>query len=96
MTALPGGGEFGRGARIDVRNPVLLLPSARALLALPKDQRQLIGTLFREIATEADKNAERAWKKRKGPMAAYWRATCTYSKHIARAIDSRAKPKATP
>ena len=90
MNAMPGGGEFGRGARVDVRNPIVLLPEAQALAAsLSPLQRQLFGRLMRRIAAEADKQAEKNWKKRKGPMAAYWRACCTYSKHIARAIDPR-------
>jgi hypothetical protein len=90
VTALPGGGEFGRGARVDVRNPIVLLPEALALAAsLSPEQRHHFGNLMRRIAAEADKNADKAWKKRKGPMAAYWRSTCTYAKHIARAIDPR-------
>jgi hypothetical protein len=59
------------------------------LLALPASERRLLGVLFREIARDADSRAEAAWKKRKGPMAAYWRATCTYARHIARAVDPR-------
>lgn len=90
MNAMPGGGEFGRGARIDVRNPIVLLPEAQALAAsMSPMQRELFGRLMRRIADQADKNAEKAWKKRKGPMAAYWRATCTYAKHIARAINPK-------
>jgi hypothetical protein len=90
MNAMPGGGEFGRGARVDVRNPIVLLPEAQALAAsMTPAQRHLFGLLMRRLATEADKNAHKAWKKSKGPMAAYWRATCTYCKHIARAIDPR-------
>jgi hypothetical protein len=86
--------DFPRSARRGVRNPVLLLPAASRLLALPASERRLLGLLFREIAREADLRAERAWKKRKGPMAAYWRATCTYAKHIARAIDpGRRRPR---
>lgn len=88
MNAMPGGGEFGRGARVDVRNPIVLMAEAKALAAsMSPMQRQLFGRLMRRMAADADKNAEKAWKKRKGPMAAYWRAGCTYMKHIARAID---------
>ena len=82
---------FRRSARRGVRNPVLLLPAAARLCALPLAPRQLLGDLLREIARDADVRAERAWKKRKGPMAAYWRATSTYAKHIARAIAPRAR-----
>jgi hypothetical protein len=82
---------FRRSARRGVRNPVLLLPAATRLCALPAHERRLFGDLLREIARDADLRAERAWKKRKGPMAAYWRATSTYAKHIARAIDPRTR-----
>lgn len=90
MNAMPGGGEFGRGARVDVRNPVMLMPEMRELYdsATPA-QRALWGKLLRAMAASADKNAEKAWHKRKGPMAAYWRAGCTYFKHIARAFNPR-------
>ena len=80
-----------RSARRGVRNPVLLLPAATRLCSLPAGQRHLLGDLLREIAANADAKAERAWKKRKGSMAAYWRATCTYAKHIARAVDPRVR-----
>jgi hypothetical protein len=92
MNAMPGGGEFGRGARVDVRNPIVLLPEAQALAAsMTAEQRRLFGDLMRAMAREADRQAEKAWRKRKGPMAAYWRAGCTYMKHIARAIDPRSR-----
>jgi hypothetical protein len=80
---------FRRSARRGVRNPVLLLPAAARICSLPIGQRQLLGDLLREIARDADVRAEHAWKKRKGPMAAYWRATSTYAKHLARAIAPR-------
>lgn len=82
---------FRRSARRGVRNPLLLLPAVSRLCALPAGQRRLLGGLFREIAHEADSRAERTWKKRKGPMAAYWRATSTYAKDIARAIAPRGR-----
>jgi hypothetical protein len=84
---LPGGGAFGRSARREVRNPILALPAARAILALPIEQRRPLGLLLRQLATEADSKADEAWRTRKGIMAAYWRAVCTYAKHVARAVD---------
>jgi hypothetical protein len=91
MNTMPDAREFRRSARREVRNPVLSLPAAQRLRTLPPGQRRLLGDLLREIAAAADAKAERAWKMRKGPMAAYWRATCTYAKHIARAIDPRVR-----
>lgn len=86
---MPGGGAFGRSARREVRNPVLALPSAHAIMALPVDQRRPLGTLLRELAKEADHQADKTWRKRKGIQAAYWRAVSTYAKHLARVIDKR-------
>lgn len=84
---LPGGGEFGRGARREVRNPVLALPAAQAILDLPVEHRRPLGLLLRQLAVEANNKAEASWACRKGIMAAYWRAVATYAKHLAHAID---------
>ena len=86
-TSLPGGGAFGRSAKVEVRNPVLALPSARRILDLPPEQRRPLGILLRELAADADAKAEHSWQTRKGIMAAYWRAVSIYAKHLARAID---------
>jgi hypothetical protein len=87
--ALPGGGTFGRSARREVRNPVLALPAARAIQALPLEQRRPLGILLRELAVQAEHQADEAWRRRKGIMAAYWRAAAIYAKHIARVIDPK-------
>lgn len=67
-------------------NPLLKLPAAQKLLALPPEQREAIEALMRELRADADKLAEASWKKRKGPMAAYWRAVSTYARHVAHAL----------
>lgn len=79
----------------EVRNPLLGLASVARIRELPEADRVAIAGLLREIAVEADAKAEAAWSKRKGPMAAYWRATCTYAKHAARAIG-RPDPACDP
>ncbi|MCG5239545.1 hypothetical protein MCW82_07155 [Azospirillum doebereinerae] len=84
-----GGGDSGRSAKVEVRNPVLGLPAARAIQALPMEQRRPLGILLRELSSQCDAQAEASWLARKGIMAAYWRAVATYSKHLARAIDPR-------
>jgi hypothetical protein len=94
--ALPGGGAYGRSAKIEVRNPVLALPSARRILDLPPEIRRPLGILLRELAAEADAKAEETWRARKGIMAAYWRAVATYAKHLARAIDPAAERHREP
>lgn len=67
-------------------NPLLALPSSRKILALPAEQRAPLEALFRELRAEADSLAEESWRKRKGPMAAYWRAVSTYARHTAHAL----------
>ena len=71
-------------------NPLLNLPAGRALLALPKEDRQRIEAVMRDLRGQADQEAENAWKRRKGPMAAYWRAVSTYARHIAHALSKEA------
>jgi hypothetical protein len=68
-------------------NPLLRLPACRKLLQLPAEQRGPLEALLRELRAEADAEAERSWKRRKGPMAAYWRAVATYARHIAHALS---------
>lgn len=68
-------------------NPLMRLPSAKKLMELPSEQRAPIEALLRELRADADREAENAWKRRKGPMAAYWRAVSTYARHIAHLIS---------
>lgn len=67
-------------------NPLLRLDAVQQLLELPAEQRGAIAALMRELRADADRQAENAWKKRKGPMAAYWRAVATYARHTAHAL----------
>ena len=85
--AMPGGGEFGRGAKREVRNPILSLPAARDILALPVDSRRPLGILLRQLADQANDQAQSSWRSNKGIMAAYWKAVSVYAKHLARVID---------
>lgn len=68
-------------------NPLLNLNAAQQLLELPADQRAALASLLRELRADADRQAENAWRKRKGPMAAYWRAVATYTRHTAHALN---------
>lgn len=68
-------------------NPLLRLPAGRALLALPAEDRSRIEAVMRELRDQANAEAETAWKRRKGPMAAYWRAVATYARHTAHACS---------
>lgn len=68
-------------------NPLLNLPAGRALMALPAEQREPLEQVLRELREQANTEAEKAWAKRKGPMAAYWRAVSTYARHLAHALS---------
>ncbi len=76
-------------------NPLLDLPSAKALLNRPLDERLALAAIFRDLRTQANVEAERSWAKRKGPMAAYWRSVSTYARHTAHAL-SQSNPAAIP
>lgn len=76
-------------------NPMLRLPAARKLLALPEPERRAVAAVFRELRAEANSEAELAWERRKGPMAAYWRAVSTYARHLAHALEQRPAINAT-
>lgn len=64
-------------------NPLLKLAAGRAMLALPNDDRQRLAGVMRDLRRQADIEAQKAWDRRKGPMAAYWRAVATYARHVA-------------
>lgn len=68
-------------------NPVLSLPAAQRLGDLPVEAREVLSAVLRDIGAEADVQAEESWRRRKAPMAAYWRAVGVYARHIARAAD---------
>lgn len=68
-------------------NPLLKLPAGKALLALSADQRKHIEAVMRELRDQANEEADKAWRRRKGPMAAYWRAVATYARHIAHVLS---------
>ncbi|MGU3778954.1 hypothetical protein [Burkholderia metallica] len=68
-------------------NPLLRLAAARDLLALPADSRRAIASVLRALRKQANSEAETAWSRRKGPMAAYWRAVATYARDLAHALE---------
>jgi len=69
-----------------VRNPVLGLPAVAELRVLPDESRAAVRALLLDIRSDARERAERAWRKNKGPMAAYWKAVAVYAGHTARAL----------
>ncbi|EKS9798928.1 hypothetical protein QDD76_004921 [Burkholderia cepacia] len=74
-------------------NPLLKLPAGQALQRLPAELRAPLEAVLRELRDQANAEAENAWRRRKGPMAAYWRAVSTYARHTAHALR-QGRPKA--
>jgi hypothetical protein len=73
-----------RSARADVRNPLLALPAAAAIARLPTETRAALRLLLLDIRQDALARAEKCWRQRKAPMAAYWKAVSVYAGHAAR------------
>lgn len=69
-------------------NPLLRLSAACDLITLPTASRIAIAKVLRALRKQANDEAETAWKRRKGPMAAYWRAVATYARHLAHILES--------
>jgi hypothetical protein len=78
MTDLP------RSARPAVRNPLLALPAAQRVMALPPETRAALRGLLLEIRADAQVRAAECWRKHKAPMACYWKAVAVYAGHAAR------------
>ncbi|WP_210358985.1 hypothetical protein [Sphingomonas beigongshangi] len=79
----------GRSSKAEVRNPVLTLPAVAKLRALSPEARLALQSELLEIQSDARLRAERSWRTRKPPVAAYWAACGVYAGHIARAIGPR-------
>lgn len=77
-----------RAARREVRNPVLALPSARRLSALPPEAAAALRAILIDIRVDASVRAQESWRKHKAPMAAYWKAVAVYAGHIARSLPA--------
>ena len=73
-----------RSARADVRNPLLALPSAKQIAALPAEAKRALRALLLDIRRDAQARAEKCWRQHKAPMAAYWKAVAVYAGHTAR------------
>ena len=89
-TAVPGVGSSDglapRSSLAEVRNPLLALPSAKALRSLPPEAREAMRGLLLDIRKDAQARAERCWRQHKAPMAAYWKAVAVYAGHTARLL----------
>jgi hypothetical protein len=75
-----------RSNRADVRNPLLALPAAQAIMDLPPDSKSALRDLLLDIKKDAARRAQECWKKHKAPMAVYWKVVSVYTGHIARLL----------
>lgn len=75
-----------RSNRAEVRNPLVAMPSYRALAALGPKERAVLHALLIDLRTDARLRAAESWRRRKPPMAAYWAAVGVYAGHAARAF----------
>src|SRR3546814_18199258 len=85
-----------RSARADVRNPVLALPSFRALQSLLPEQRVLLVVLFLDLPSAARDRSARRWACRKAVIAAYWSDVAVHSGHIARCLAATGRRRPHP
>lgn len=70
----------------EVRNPLLALPAAARLMALPADSRAALRDLLTDISNDAGLRSKKCWAQRKAPMAAYWYALGVYARHARRVL----------
>lgn len=75
-----------RALRADVRNPVLRLPSMKALQALDQPSKDALAAVLADLRRDSAEQAEKCWRTHKPPMAAYWKAVSVYAGHISRAM----------
>jgi hypothetical protein len=75
-----------RSLRQDVRNPVLALPAAERISALPDEAKAALAEIMRDLNRDARNRAQESWRRNKGPMAVYWKAVGAYAGHIYRAV----------
>lgn len=75
-----------RSNQPDVRNPLLALPSAAAMLTLPPEAKAALKALLIDIRNDCRVRAEECWRKHKAPMAAYWKANGVYANHMQRLL----------
>lgn len=79
-----------RSSQDIVRNPLLALPSVQRLAALidqqPAEVREAFNAVLSEISGDCRERGDNAWRKHKGPMAAYWKALGVYFRHFRLAL----------
>lgn len=70
----------------EVRNPILALPAAKAIMASDAPWRPILRQLLLELRDDCRARAQKAWITRKPPVAAYWAACGVVAGHIAKVM----------
>lgn len=70
----------------EVRNPLITLPTAKLIAALPDESKKALRELLMELSKQAAEKAQYCWRKHKAPMAVYWKAVSVYARHTARLL----------
>lgn len=78
-----------RSSLPQVRNPVMALPAAVHLQALPPEARAALRAVLLDLRSAAQVNAQKCWATHKAPMAAYWKVVAVYTGHIAMLLRPR-------
>src|SRR3546814_6574625 len=84
-----------RSSRAEVRNPVLALPAARLIRAMPANIRALLAVLLLDLAADARRRSRTSWENRKVFVAAYWATVAVYAGHVARVLGGAGRQAAS-
>lgn len=79
-----------RAARPEVRNPVLALPCAADVAAMPPEARRWLLQFLQEVRNEARDRAAESLRRHKAPLYLYWKVIQVWSGHMAKVLRSAA------
>lgn len=69
-----------------VRNPMLALQEVRDAASLPVESREALRVMLVAVSKACRQKGDEAWRKRKPPMAAYWKSNAVHARHLAHAL----------
>lgn len=81
--------DLARSARPEVRNPLVALPAAQRIEALPEESRAALRALLLDLRNDARARAQKCWRTHKAPLALYWKVVSVYCSHLARLLAPR-------
>ena len=69
-----------------VRNPMLALSEVQDAANLPPVAREALRSMLVAVSKACREKGDEAWRKRKPPMAAYWKSNAVHARHLAHAL----------